>query len=208
MSDPLTFAITYEPPCDFQALCAAKNQLVNYRSLLDAPTIACDPAYCIKAKDISVPEIMSVSPTEGLVVGGTLVTLQVAGLPAFSAADVKVVAGSGVTKAFGEVVSLTQAPGSSLTSSKGVLVLRTPAVDAASELVQFTVSTKVDSESCSATFNFDYLPALSGPTTFVQVSPESMFETSVSDTVSTPNPKPWTPNPEPSTPHLKPQAPD
>ena len=107
-----------------------------------------------------------------------------AGLPAFSAADVKVVAGEGVSQAFGEVVSLTQAPGSSLTSSKGVLVLRTPTVDAASESVQFTVSTKVDSESRSATFDFDYLPALSGPTTFVQVSPESMYETSVWDTVS------------------------
>ncbi|KAJ1470259.1 hypothetical protein T484DRAFT_1848508, partial [Baffinella frigidus] len=184
MSTPLTFAITFEPPCDFQALCAAKSQLVNYRRLLDAPTIACDPAYCIKAKDISVPEIMLVSPTEGLVVGGTLVTLQVAGLPAFSAADIKVVAGEGVTKAFGEVVSLTQEPGSSLTSSKGLLVLRTPAVDALSELVEFTVSTKVDSESRSAKFFFDYLPALSGATTFVQVSPASMYETTVSDTVS------------------------
>ena len=41
------------------------------------PTGACDPAYCINAKDVSVPEILRVSPAEGLVVGGTLVTLQV-----------------------------------------------------------------------------------------------------------------------------------
>ncbi|KAJ1473645.1 hypothetical protein T484DRAFT_1835196 [Baffinella frigidus] len=184
MSVPLTFAITFEPPCDFQALCAAKSQLVNYRRLLDAPTIECDPAYCIKATDISVPEILRVSPSEGLVVGGTLVTLQVARLPAFSAADIKVVAGEGVTKAFGEVVKFTQEPGSSLTSSKGELILRTPAVDALSELVEFTVSTKLDSESRSAKFVFDYLPALSGATTFVQVSPASMYETTVSDTVS------------------------
>ncbi|KAJ1474531.1 hypothetical protein T484DRAFT_1832001, partial [Baffinella frigidus] len=185
MSSPLAFGVTYEPPCDFQALCGARSQLVNYRALLDAPTVACDPAYCITVKDVSVPEILRVSPTEGLVVGGTLVTLQVAGLPAFSAADIKVVAGSGVTKAFGEVFTFTQEPGSSLASSKGLLVLRTPAVDALSEEVEFTVSTKVDSESRSVTFKFDYLPALSGATTFVLgETQQSMYETSVPDTVS------------------------
>ena len=50
--------------------------------------------------------------------------MQVSGLAAFAAADVTVVAGSGVTKAFGEVVSLAQQPGSSLKRSKGVLVVR------------------------------------------------------------------------------------
>jgi hypothetical protein len=159
---PLTFGIRYELACDLQALCAARRRLVDYRRLLDAPTIACDPGYCIKATDISVPTILRVSPSEGLVLGGTLVTLQVAGLPAFSPADVKVVAGEGVSKAFGQVVSLTQDPGASLSLSKGVLVMLTPAVDSASELVTFTVSTMVDSERREATFQFDYLPALSG----------------------------------------------
>ncbi|KAJ1467726.1 hypothetical protein T484DRAFT_1857865, partial [Baffinella frigidus] len=184
MSAPLTFAITFEPPCDLQSLCGAKSQLVDYKRLLSSPTIACDPAYCIKAKDISVPEILRVSSSEGLVLGGTLVTLQVAGLPAFSAADVRVVAGAGVSKAFGQVVSLTQEPGASLSLSKGVLVVLTPAVDSASEVVTFTVSTMVDSERREATFLFDYLPVRSGPTKFLQVSPESMYETSEEDTVT------------------------
>jgi len=45
VSAPLTFAITYEPPCDFQALCAAQSQLVNYRFLNPTP-LTLNPEPC------------------------------------------------------------------------------------------------------------------------------------------------------------------
>ena len=57
------------------------------------------------------------------------------------------VAGAGATKAFGEVVSLMQEAGSSLRNSKGVVLVRTPAVDAESELTLFTLLTMVQPET-------------------------------------------------------------
>ena len=182
--DPLSFDIEYAPPCDYQTLCAGIGMVFNYQMMLGSPKIECDPAYCIKEGSISKPTIDMVMPSEGLVVGGTLVTLSITNFPAFTTGDIKVVAGEGVTKVFGTAVSLQQETGSSLTSSAGVLVISTPSVDSATESLTFTVSTKIDSVTRSASFDFDYLPALSGPTIIAEVLPASLYETSLSDTLS------------------------
>ena len=178
LDDNLVFTVTYSPPCDFQTLCAERDQMVNYKMLLDAPKIDCDPAYCIAESAISVPKITVAKPSTGLVVGGTLVTINIMNLPAFQASDIEVIAGDGVLRSFGSVISLTHTQlGASLTSSVSELVISTPAVDSDSERVTVTVSTTIDTVTRAANFAFEYLPVLTGATSISQVIPASVFAT-------------------------------
>jgi hypothetical protein len=152
---------------------------VDYRALLLAPAAECRDELCLPPSAVSAPAALGAPvPSEGPASGGTRVSVAVAGLPCFAAADVTLVASSGGgAKAFATVVELEQGAGASLRESKGTLTFLSPAADADAETVEFVASCAVDTVRRSFAFSFDYLPVHVGPVSVSAFAPAALVAT-------------------------------
>jgi hypothetical protein len=172
---PLKFEIEYALPCDWDMYCQSMSMILDHKTLQDSPVAGCHPNYCIDSDLVSHPKIISVTPSEGLTLGGTNVTIQIQNFPVFSAADVVVMGSSGVSRVFVPVALLAQESGSNVMNSKGVIIIRTPAVPHGTTSMTFYIETRLCSISISVPFDFDYLPVISGPATVVDFQPKRIY---------------------------------
>jgi len=119
-SKELVVELEFQPPCDvgYDRFCQDKRLITNFQLLEAKPTIACSTDYCIDPATIRNPAVLDFSPKEGPVSGGTLLTVWLKDLPAFSASDVSVQVVGSTSSSSTQVVSLSQSPTSTLKNGK------------------------------------------------------------------------------------------
>ena len=112
---------TYFAPCNYRTFCEADGKIVDKYLLETRVPVsdACDSQYCIQATSLKDPEIVSFFPTEGPSTGGTIVSVKVNNLPAFSVSDLMITVGSGASKQSLAPETVAQDPGSSTRSCRG-----------------------------------------------------------------------------------------
>ena len=115
--------LSYFAPCNYQTFCETDGRIVD-KYLLETrvpASAACDSQYCLQATSLTDPQIVSFFPTEGPSTGGTIVSVTVNNLPAFSTSDLTIEVGSGASKQALTPEAIAQEPGSTTKSCKGAL---------------------------------------------------------------------------------------
>ena len=171
----VAWEVEADSPCNFEALCSAHSLLVDTAALAAAPQLACSEALCVPPAVVSSPRIISAAPLQGLVSGGTLVTLRVEGLPALSTDDVSAYFYASGAKFLAQVLTLEQEPGASLRASAGVLTVVMPSVPAGTGDVSVSLSASVQGLERAARWTFAYLPLLVGPAQATGAAPRELY---------------------------------
>jgi len=168
--------LEFVPPCDFATFCQDSRLLPNLKRILEKPSIACSSEFCIDPTLISDPVLVSFSPSEGPVSGGTLVNVRIRNLPAFSPDEVAVVVKDSETMTqFVSPTSLVMQAGSSLTSSLGELSFVTPQFTSDDEFATIEIEVQIAGLKKSTSFQFEYMPAITGPAVLEEYSPKQIF---------------------------------
>jgi hypothetical protein len=175
-----SFGVNFVTACDYDAFCGI-NSVVDFFAVMDAPvgggigTPCVLPAstVCVFPEKIPEPVVVRISPSTGLVTGGTVVNVSLSNFPALVPQDVTVqlMSGAGAT-IYCSVISFIASAGATLTSSSSILTFRTPAVARDASMMPFRISTSVSpSVSREITVVFEYLPVVTGrPVVIMPVS--------------------------------------
>ena len=159
-----TTKLNFVQPChgDYDSYCQRMNLITNFQLLAERPTTECSSDYCLDPALIGQPSVLRVSPKEGSKAGGTLVTVTVKDLPAFSASDISVRVKSSTSQEIIPVVELEATSGSSLVASECILTIITEAFPSEDEFGQVVISTMVAGKRISTSFPFEFLPVIVG----------------------------------------------
>lgn len=157
-------SVDFVQPCngDFDGYCRGMNLITNFKLLADRPTTECNSEYCLDPELVGQPVVLDYFPTEGSKAGGTLVTVIIKDLPAFSASDVSVRITSSISAEITPVVGLVVKEGSSLAASESTLSFLTPSFSSQDEVGQVTISTMVAGQKKHVSFPFEFLPVITG----------------------------------------------
>jgi len=172
---PSTFQIEYVVACDLEEYCQSISMIPNSKMLLDFPSFQCELKYCIESSKISDPKIISLTPSEGTTAGGTYIVLQVENFPVFEASDLVVEVGAGASKVFAEISGIVQEQWSNLEKSRGEIHIRSPAVARNTESMTFYLKIRVCSMTKFLSFDFEYLPIVSGPAIVLKFQPAEIY---------------------------------
>ena len=179
----MDLSLIYFTPCKYQRFCEADGKIVDKHLLQTrVPTSkTCDPQYCVNLANVKDPTIVSFFPSEGPSTGGTIVSVRANNLPAFATSDLAIEVGSAASVVTISPESVSQAAGSSTTSSNGVFTFKMPPVSGGvfNLLSETSVKLKValGMNIRSVEFKFQYTPVISGPAQVSSFYPTKAFPT-------------------------------
>ena len=176
-SPALVHEITYTQPCDATSYCNSFNLIFDYKAMLAHPSVSCSMAFCLDPSKVGDPQLTSFAPSEGLTSGGTLIRVGISDLPVFFIEDLTATVFVGAARMFVQVVDLVQSPSSSLQSGSAYVVIRAPEVSVDVHFVTFTISAHVYGNEKSISFQFEYIPVITGSSIAIQYTPRRIYDT-------------------------------
>jgi len=173
----LEVELEFQPPCDvgYDRFCQDKSLIANFQLLEAKPTIACSTDYCIDPATIRNPAVLDFSPKEGPVSGGTLLTVWLKDLPAFSASDVSVQVVGSTSSSSTQVVSLSQSPTSTLKNGKASITFETPLFKSLDEFATIEIAVMIGGSKRLASFRFEYMPDITGDAIVEEFFPQTIY---------------------------------
>ena len=171
----LTLVIEVVPPCSYDEFCQGLSLIPNLQKLLQNPALECSPDDCLDAALIGDPRVESFSPKYGSKSGGTEIVVDVRDLPAFSADDVVIQVKHSLGSIRVRPTSLHQKPTSTLISSSGTLGFVTPSLVSDDESATIEITVMVAGMRKTTSFEFEYLPVISGAPGVAYSSPSNIF---------------------------------
>lgn len=178
----------YEAACDYDSYCGP-TRVPDFVQVMTSPSISCLPQVCLAPESIGMPFINKGSgplPRLGPLTGGTVVEVTIIDMPAMSASDIKATVSIGSRLlSRPDIVTWVQRPGSSLSSSVGILSLRMPSASPSTGSARVRVYTSISGILRETWFDYEYMPVISGaPSIIVSTSssaasswPPRIFET-------------------------------
>lgn len=172
----VTTSVEFVPPCNYDAFCQSLGLVVALQQLVSKPELECSAEYCLDPALIGDPSVDSFSPRYGSKRGGTEVTVKFRNVPAWGTDDLTVHVEGSVTKTRAIVTFLQQRPTSTLISSEGVLRFTMPQFTDPDEFAQVSIVVMVAGTTKTVSFDFEYLPVITGAAELQQHSPTQIFE--------------------------------
>ena len=166
--------VTFQTPCDHAKFCRESGMIVNYKKLTDSPALECSPELCLDATLIPDPVVVGFSPRAGG--AGTEVTVMFKDLAAFDARDITVIVHGSQSKTRASVSRLEQRATSTLLSSEGTLDFEAPSFASPDDFATIEISVMVAGRLRVASFQFEYLPEITGSAVLKSFMPNSIME--------------------------------
>lgn len=176
--------VEFSQGCDYTQICG-DSKVVDMLRMVAIPVISCDKTLCLHPNTLPQPEILHVSSSQGLSLGGETVHVHVRNFLILTASKVRV-----EVLAFSDLVALANvseyylSPGSSFASSEGRITIITPHVPPTTETVLVTISVQYGTlrkaatrATATANFAFEYMPLLQGSAVVKSVMPHTLRKT-------------------------------
>ena len=152
--------VSFVPSCDHDDFCRQSDLMVDFKKLSDDPIPDCNFDLCFNENLIGDPVVVDFSPKAGG--AGTMVSVRVKNLPAFSAENVAIIVRCGGSEKNVSVSHFQQSVTSTLTASQGELRFEAPEFAFPDEFATIEIGTRLGDKLRVAQFDFEYLPNIAG----------------------------------------------